>query len=105
MRVRPVAATGVTRYTKRAMKLGGCYLPAGTMIAVPFYAVCLLLTRALSLGLLCLLTGQSGIPPLQMLASRSEEAACRYTAGIDGCCMCRSITTPVIGKIPMRSSR
>ncbi|CAL5223031.1 g5486 [Coccomyxa viridis] len=39
MRVRPVAATGVTRYTKRAMKLGGCYLPAGTMIAVPFYAV------------------------------------------------------------------
>jgi hypothetical protein len=34
-----VAATGVTRYTKRAMTLGGCYLPAGTMIIVPFYAV------------------------------------------------------------------
>lgn len=39
MRVRPVAATGVTRYTKHAMTLGGCYLPAGTMVIVPFYAV------------------------------------------------------------------
>ena len=39
MRVRPVAATGSTRYTKRGMTVGGFYLPAGTMVDVPFYAV------------------------------------------------------------------
>ena len=50
MRVRPVAATGVTRYTKRAMVLGGCYLPAGTMVNVPFYAVHSLLLSILATG-------------------------------------------------------
>ena len=51
--MRPVAATGVTRHTKRAMVLGGCYLPAGTTVNVPFYAVPILRLRVLSLGLLC----------------------------------------------------
>ena len=39
MRVRPVAATGSTRYTKRDLVLGGHFLPKGTMVDVPFYAV------------------------------------------------------------------
>ena len=39
MRVRPVAATGSTRYIKRDMTVGGYYLPKGTMVDVPFYAV------------------------------------------------------------------
>lgn len=39
MRMRPVAATGSTRYTKRALMLGGHFLPKGTMVDVPFYAV------------------------------------------------------------------
>ena len=39
MRVRPVAATGSTRYTRRAMCVGGHFLPKGTMVDVPFYAV------------------------------------------------------------------
>ena len=78
MRVRPVAATGVTRYTKRAMKLGGCYLPAGTMIAVPFYAVDLLLGRVLSLVLLCWMTGHSNTLPM-MWAFRFTAAACTAT--------------------------
>ena len=39
MRMRPVAATGSTRYTRRAMRVGGHFLPKGTMVDVPFYAV------------------------------------------------------------------
>ena len=39
MRVRPVAATGSTRYTKRDMVVGGHFLPKGSMVDVPFYAV------------------------------------------------------------------
>lgn len=39
MRVRPVASTGVSRYTKRDMVLGGHYVPAGTLLDVPFDAV------------------------------------------------------------------
>lgn len=39
MRVRPVAATGSTRYTKRDMVIGGHFLPKGSMVDVPFYAV------------------------------------------------------------------
>ncbi len=39
MRVRPVAATGSTRYIKHDMTVGGYYLPKGTMVDVPFYAV------------------------------------------------------------------
>lgn len=35
----PVAATGSTRYTKRDMTVRGYYLPKGTMVDVPFYAV------------------------------------------------------------------
>ena len=37
--MRPVAATGSTRYTRRAMRVGGHFLPKGTMVDVPFYAV------------------------------------------------------------------
>ena len=37
--MRPVAATGSTRYTRRAMRVGGYFLPKGTMVDVPFYAV------------------------------------------------------------------
>ncbi len=37
--MRPVAATGSTRYIKRAMTVRGYYLPKGTMVDVPFYAV------------------------------------------------------------------
>ena len=37
--MRPVAATGSTRYTQRDMVVGGHYLPKGTMVDVPFYAV------------------------------------------------------------------
>ena len=37
--MRPVAATGSTRYTRRAMRVGGHFLPKGTMLDVPFYAV------------------------------------------------------------------
>ena len=37
--MRPVAATGSTRYTKRDLVLGGHFLPKGTMVDVPFYAV------------------------------------------------------------------
>jgi cytochrome P450 len=39
MRVRPVASTGTTRYAKRDMLLGGHYVPAGTLLLVPFDAV------------------------------------------------------------------
>ena len=46
MRVRPVAATGSTRYTQRDMVVGGHYLPKGTMVDVPFYAVRLPWTRS-----------------------------------------------------------
>ena len=59
--MRPVAATGVTRYTKRAMVLGGCYLPAGTMVNVPFYAVHTLLVNVLPVGVLCILPGRSPV--------------------------------------------
>lgn len=41
MRVRPVAATGSTRYTKRDMTVGGHFVPKGSMVDVPFYAVSL----------------------------------------------------------------
>lgn len=39
MRVRPVASTGTTRYTKRDMRLGGHLVPKGTLLDVPFDAV------------------------------------------------------------------
>ena len=48
MRVRPVAATGSTRYTKRDMTVGGHFVPKGSMVDVPFYAVSL--TANLSSG-------------------------------------------------------
>ena len=37
--MRPVASTGVTRYAKRDMRLGGHYIPKGTTLLVPFDAV------------------------------------------------------------------
>ena len=67
MRVRPVAATGSTRYTKRALVLGGHFLPKGTMVDVPFYAVgpahCILARVALPAvlrGVSMLCTGMRG---------------------------------------------
>ena len=39
MRVRPVAAIGVTRRTRREMCLGGYHIPKGTLVVVPFDAV------------------------------------------------------------------
>ena len=39
MRVKPVASTGVSRLTKRNMKLGKYHIPAGTLILCPFDAV------------------------------------------------------------------
>ena len=39
MGVQPVAATGFTRYTKHDMMLGGHFVPRGSMVSMPFYAV------------------------------------------------------------------
>jgi hypothetical protein len=37
--VRPVASAGVTRYTQRGMRLGGYFVPKGTLLLMPFDAV------------------------------------------------------------------
>ena len=39
MRVKPVASTGSTRVTRRAIEIGGDILPAGTLVVAPFDAV------------------------------------------------------------------
>lgn len=38
MRCLPVASTGVTRKTKRALQLGEYTLPAGSLVVTPFFA-------------------------------------------------------------------
>ena len=37
--MRPVASTGTSRYTKRGMRLGGHFIPRGSLVLVPFDAM------------------------------------------------------------------
>ena len=116
--MRPVAATGSTRYTKRDLVLGGHFLPKGTMVDVPFYAVgppdCITMQvalpesfRGVSMSFTSMSTPVNGWStwPAALRCTDCAEALLKAALGSSSevlkgeFCLSRCITTPATGRI------